>query len=45
MAKLHRGLVNFLLDNNSLEFGFEEYVVPELVKSEALEGTGQLPKV
>ncbi len=44
LAKLHRGLINFLLDNNSLEFGFEEYVVPELVKSEALEGTGQLPK-
>ena len=36
--------INFLLDNNSLEFGFEEYVVPELVKSEALKGTGQLPK-
>ena len=44
LAKLHRGLVNFLLDNNSLEFGYEEYVVPELVKSETLEGTGQLPK-
>ena len=44
LAKLHRGLINFLLDNNSLEFGFEECVVPELVKSEALEGTGQLPK-
>ena len=44
LAKLHRGLINFLLDNNSLEFGFEEYVVPELVKSEALVGTGQLPK-
>lgn len=44
LAKLHRGLINFLLDNNSLEFGFEEYVVPELVKSKALEGTGQLPK-
>ena len=44
LAKLHRGLINFLLDNNSLEFGFEEYVVPELVKSEALKGTGQLPK-
>ena len=44
LAKLHRGLINFLLDNNSLEFGYEEYVVPELVKSETLEGTGQLPK-
>ena len=44
LAKLHRGLINFLLDNNSLEFGYEEYVVPELVKSEALLGTGQLPK-
>ncbi len=44
LAKLHRGLVNFLIDNNSLEFGYEECIVPELVKSETLEGTGQLPK-
>ncbi len=44
LAKLHRALVNFLLDHNSLEFGYKECVVPELVKYKSLEGTGQLPK-
>ncbi len=44
LAKLHRGLINFMLDNNSIKFGYKECVVPELVNNNALEGTGQLPK-
>ena len=44
LAILHRGLVNFLLDHNSREFNYSECCVPELVKADALEGTGQLPK-
>ena len=44
LAKLHRALINFMLDNNVEDFKYEECVVPELVKSTSLEGTGQLPK-
>ena len=43
-ALLHRALVNFLLDIHTNEHEYEETIVPELVKSVALEGTGQLPK-
>ena len=44
LAKLHRGLINFLLDHNSIKFDYKECVVPELVNYKSLEGTGQLPK-
>lgn len=44
LAQLYRGLVNFMLDNNTKEYFFEELIVPELVKSDTLTGTGQLPK-
>jgi len=44
LALLYRGLINFMLDNNTNEFFYEELIVPELVKSDALIGTGQLPK-
>ena len=44
LALMHRALINFMLDNNTLEFGYLEHTVPELVKSECLVGTGQLPK-
>ena len=44
LATLHRALVNFMLDINVTEFKYEECVVPELVKSDCLIGTGQLPK-
>ncbi len=44
LAKLHRGLVNFLLDHNSIKFDYKECIVPELVNYKSLEGTGQLPK-
>ncbi len=44
LATLHRALVNFMIDTNVKKFQYEECVVPELVKSDCLIGTGQLPK-
>ena len=44
LSLLFRALKNFMLDVNIFEFNYEECVVPELVKSNCLVGTGQLPK-
>lgn len=44
LARLHRALVQFMLDVHTAEHGYEETYVPYLVQSEALLGTGQLPK-
>ncbi|HEY1123755.1 MAG TPA: serine--tRNA ligase, partial [Haloferula sp.] len=43
-AKLERALINFLLDLQSNEHGYEEVNVPHVVLRECMEGTGQLPK-
>lgn len=43
IAKLHRALIQFMLDKHS-EAGYEEVNVPYIVNSESLKGTGQLPK-
>lgn len=43
-ARLERSLINFLLDTQTLENGYEEVGVPFLVKRECMVGTGQLPK-
>ena len=43
-AKLQRALIQFLLDLQTSEHGYEEVNVPHLVKRECMEGTGQLPK-
>ncbi|MCW1885209.1 serine--tRNA ligase [Luteolibacter flavescens] len=43
-AKLERALINFLLDLQSGEHGYEEVNVPHVVLRECMEGTGQLPK-
>ena len=43
-AKLQRALIQFLLDVQTGENGYEEVNVPLLVKRECMEGTGQLPK-
>ena len=43
-AKLERALINFLLDLQSGENGYEEVNVPHVVLRECMEGTGQLPK-
>jgi len=44
LARLERALANFMLDVQTLENGYVEVNPPALVKSNALYGTGQLPK-
>jgi seryl-tRNA synthetase len=44
LARLQRALVQFMLDTHTGEHGYTETYVPYLVKSQALIGTGQLPK-
>jgi seryl-tRNA synthetase len=44
LARLHRALVQFMLDLHGREHGYREAYVPYLVHGEALVGTGQLPK-
>ena len=44
LARLHRGLTQFMMDVHTNEHGYEEVYVPYLVHRSALEGTGQLPK-
>ena len=44
LARLHRALVQFMLDLHVRAHGYREVYVPYLVQAAALEGTGQLPK-
>ena len=44
MAKLHRALIQFMLDVHTNEHGYTEIYVPYIVNRESLKGTGQLPK-
>jgi seryl-tRNA synthetase len=44
MARLHRALIQFMLDVQTTEHGYTEAYVPYLVNEESLRGTGQLPK-
>jgi seryl-tRNA synthetase len=44
LSKLERSLANFMLDTHTQEFGFIEVSPSLLVKSNAMYGTGQLPK-
>ncbi len=44
LALLNRALINFMLDINTDSFNYMEICIPELVKTESLIGTGQLPK-
>jgi seryl-tRNA synthetase len=44
MARLHRALIQFMLDLHTREHGYQEVYVPYLVNPTALLGTGQLPK-
>lgn len=44
MARLHRALIQFMLDIHTNEHGYEEVYVPYMVNAESLQGTGQLPK-
>jgi len=44
LARLQRALIQMMLDVHTSEYGYQETYVPYLVQSEALYGTGQLPK-
>lgn len=44
MARLHRALIQFMLDLHTREHGYQEMYVPYLVNAATLQGTGQLPK-
>jgi seryl-tRNA synthetase len=44
IARLHRALIQFMLDTHTAEHGYREVYVPYIVRGDALLGTGQLPK-
>ncbi|MCU7907193.1 MAG: serine--tRNA ligase [Candidatus Thiodiazotropha sp. (ex Epidulcina cf. delphinae)] len=44
LARLHRALIQFMLDTHTAEHGYTEAYVPYLVNADSLRGTGQLPK-
>ena len=43
-ARLHRALIQFMLDVHVREHGYVEVYVPYIVQASSLYGTGQLPK-
>ncbi len=45
LARLQRALAQFMLDVHTNEHGYTEIYVPNLVNSDSLYGTGQLPKM
>lgn len=44
IARLHRALIQFMLDVHTHDHGYQETYVPYMVNAESLRGTGQLPK-
>lgn len=44
LARLHRSLIQFMLDTHTTEHGYQEVYVPYIVNKDSLYGTGQLPK-
>jgi len=44
LARLHRALIQFMLDLHTQQHGYREVYVPYLVNADSLRGTGQLPK-
>jgi seryl-tRNA synthetase len=44
VARMHRALIQFMLDIHTLEHGYQEVYVPFMVNADSLRGTGQLPK-
>ncbi len=44
MARLHRALIQFMLDTHTSEHGYNEVYTPYMVNADSLRGTGQLPK-
>ncbi len=44
LARLHRALIQYMLNSHINDHGYEEVYVPYLVNADSLRGTGQLPK-
>ncbi|CAM2740992.1 Seryl-tRNA synthetase [Legionella steigerwaltii] len=44
LARLHRALIQFMLDIHTQQHGYQEIYVPYMVNADSLMGTGQLPK-
>jgi seryl-tRNA synthetase len=44
MARMHRALIQFMLDTHTQQHGYQEVYVPYMVNADSLRGTGQLPK-
>ena len=44
LARMHRALIQLMLDTHTQEHGYEELYVPYIVNADSLRGTGQLPK-
>jgi seryl-tRNA synthetase len=44
LARLHRALIQFMLDLHTRDHGYKEIYVPYIVNRDSLRGTGQLPK-
>ncbi|MFN7096478.1 MAG: serine--tRNA ligase, partial [Gammaproteobacteria bacterium] len=45
LARMHRALIQFMLDIHTQEHGYSEIYVPYMVNRDSLQGTGQLPKM
>ena len=44
LARMHRALIQFMLNMHTTEHGYQEIYVPYIVNKESLFGTGNLPK-
>lgn len=44
LARVHRALIQFMLDIHTQHHGYQEIYVPYMVNADSLLGTGQLPK-
>lgn len=44
LARMHRALIQFMLNMHTEEHNYQEIYVPYIVNKESLKGTGQLPK-
>ncbi|WP_092136713.1 serine--tRNA ligase [Cupriavidus sp. YR651] len=44
VARMHRALVQLMVDTHSAEHGYTEMYVPYIVNAASMRGTGQLPK-
>ncbi|MCX7118019.1 MAG: serine--tRNA ligase [Legionellales bacterium] len=45
LARMHRALIQFMLDVHTVDHGYQEISVPYIVNADSLLGTGQLPKM